>query len=213
MDIPPQPAELCSISPVVVKATPAYEAFRLALVEFACKLSIVRADSERSYGELSRKLAEIKELKRELADSRDLALKELVSAETDIEGMFLRLEQPINEAIASLTHETRNYHEQMERQRAEFEANLRQQTEKEQAKRQRKADLEALRKQLYGARQIADHSELSGQLETAREIRTAIQRYANLDVSPDAYPKPLESVQEIRRIVANAFAHEQERAK
>jgi chromosome segregation ATPase len=162
---------------------------------------------------ISSKLEELRHLKKELSAHRSAAEKDLVESQTRIHSLFSRLETPINEALAYLSSESRRHKDEQDRVEREFNEQLRLKTQAEAEAHKRKDDIQSLRKQLYGARQIADNSETSGQVETAKEIRLAIQKYSNLDVNPEAYPKPMKEVETIRGIIAKAFQNEQQRLK
>ena len=111
----------------------------------------------------------------------------------------------------ALLLECKKYTDEVERRRKEEEEKRNAALLRANEKKQHAEDIMFLRETLAFARQVADNADRLGEPETAKDIRTGIQRFHSLDTSPETFQNPRKEAQNVRALVTKALQREQER--
>ena len=207
--------DIVTLEHAKVTVSEAYESIiaRLnALLEEAGRLNNT-IQNEVEYEEAKSALSSVKRFRQDI----DLAFKpveaELARVGYNIGHCKSLLEAPATNLATLLDGEASRYALESERKAQEASERARKAEEAAQAKEQRKTDLMMLRRVLAYARQVADNFEIFGHSETAGEIRKGLQRFANLDSTPDSYRDPAKDAFQVRELVSTCMGRDIEREK
>lgn len=202
---------LLELGEISLKKTAEYDRIRDDIEKLSQAFSPGAIGSEADLSKAIRQTERLRELAKEIQNSIISVESEITRISDQASQYQTSLLSPLNSIIDARSHEKARYVQERERIRqAEEEAQKQRQKVSEEVSQRQNAIL-LLRSEIAMARQVADNSERSAEIETAKEIRLGLVRFNALDTSPGSFQNPRKDAIEVRDLVAKALQNEQKR--
>jgi len=197
--------------PITVEPNEAYALAKQKLDELLAKADSLEVTNDQEHDEAVELQKNVKRFLKDIEEGVDAPKRQLNTAKNQMMELINSLKIPAEKIMAVFAKKTGRYEYDREQARLREEARRREEAERERQRLQREADLSVLRLEIQTAEQEAKDAEMRDQLETAKEIRKELRRFAALDSAPGAFQQPLEDATRVRQVVLFAKQHEQGR--